>query len=598
MIGALSVSLEGKESGVAAAERSLRQQGFVCGDRIDFAGGTACQWAPAKGGAPGKTHIPHPTDEAGANLDLGIVRGARGDALCVGPIWYRGRFGPEALQRLLSETEPRGNDGAPSLDETQLRGNFALFLHRHGRAWLLNDALGFVRVYSSDDGCFHSTSWLAARAYTGSADINEAAAIEYVLLGAVHDDRTIAPGVTKLPLGHGLDLRTRRAWRRFQQDGEPDSPYRSIDEAVEGIGDYLLGVFREIAAAFPGRTSAALSGGFDSRLIVAGLLAQREQPRLFVYGAPDSEDVPIARQVAEAEGIPLTVFDKDLMNRELPVPDLVQLVGNALFFDGLPNDGIDDPGADRTTRLLQGAGDYLVLNGGGGEIFRNFFHLPNRRFRPIDIVRAFYRGFDPAVFRRAGGLADYQQSLARSIARSVGLPGADSDTSVRLTRSQTELVYPFFRCHHWMGLNNSAIVRHGFFGTPLVDLQTVRATAALPLAWKNAGLLESRLIARLHAGIASRPSSYGFRFSDGPDARARRSEWLTGLRPAFARPLINAARRRLQRVQVSPAYVARARAMLPGEWRLDPVLDLARLSENSAFARALSVEVVSRELAP
>ncbi|HRO60521.1 MAG TPA: hypothetical protein PK177_15375, partial [Burkholderiaceae bacterium] len=330
----------------------------------------------------------------------------------------------------------------------------------------------------------------------------------------------------------------------------------------------------------------------------AALLEQGERPRLFVYGDEQSEDVPIARAIAQGEGISLNVVDKGAMNRGFAQPGLEDLMRNALFFDGLPNDGIDDPGADRQTRLEQSAGGFIALNGGGGEIFRNFFHLPDRRYRARDIVHAFYRGFDAGVFRRAGGLQDYETGLARSIARSAGLPDVDEAADLRLTREQVELVYPFFRCHHWMGLNNSLSVRYGYFATPLVDLTLVRQAAALPLAWKQAGRFESRLIAALHPGVARHDSAYGFRFSDGPDARARRSEWLTGIRPVHVRPLINALRRRLHKERVSPQLVARCRAMLPGEWRLDPLLDLDRLPADDAFERALSVEVVSRELSP
>jgi len=68
------------------------------------------------------------------------------------------------------------------------------------------------------------------------------------------------------------------------------------------------------------------------------------------------------------------------------------------------------------------------------------------------------------------------------------------------------------------------------------------------------------------------------------------------MRPVPARPYINAARRHLYKLRVAPQMIADCRALLPGEWRLDPVLDLARLPDNTAFARALAVEVAWREL--
>jgi asparagine synthase (glutamine-hydrolysing) len=116
------------------------------------------------------------------------------------------------------------------------------------------------------------------------------------------------------------------------------------------------------------------------------------------------------------------------------------------------------------------------------------------------------------------------------------------------------------------------------------------------LAWKNAGKFESRLIARLHHDIADQPSSYGFRFSDGPHRRANLVEWGHCMRPVFARPLINSARRRLHKTGTSRGILAGCRSALPGEWCLDTVLDLERLPDNAAFSRALAVEIAWRKL--
>ena len=68
------------------------------------------------------------------------------------------------------------------------------------------------------------------------------------------------------------------------------------------------------------------------------------------------------------------------------------------------------------------------------------------------------------------------------------------------------------------------------------------------------------------------------------------------MRPVFARPLINATRRRLHKLEVASEFMTRCRTLLPGDWLLDHVLDLSKLSDNTAFARALAVEVAWREL--
>jgi len=575
MLNALSVFIRGGDAGGRERSiKSLARQGFVAAESFDWEHGVLDAWKC-------------PSQPAIGNC---VVRALDGFAACVGPLWYRSRFGDAALRLLLDEI-----GATPKIDEIALRGNFALFLCRGEHCLLMNDALGFVRLYASADRAFYSTSWLAVCAYAGQVELDEDAAAEYVLVGASHSDKTVAQGITTLPLAHVFDLAKRRTHSRFPASfwTEAQVP-QTFNEAAEVAQGLLRSIFRDIATAFPARVRTALSGGFDSRLILAALLACGVRPELFVYGTAESEDIPIARAVAASAGISINVVDKGALNARSAVPDLERLVQNALFFDGLPNDGIDDPGADRQTRLASTAEGYLASNGGGGEIFRNFFHLPDRTFHAADIVRTFYRGFDSAVFRRRDGLARWQDRIAASIESTLGM---NPSTARRgLGREQVELIYPLFRCHHWMGVNNSAAVRHGHYVTPLVDLETVRFACRLPLVWKNAGRLESRLIAALDAGVADQPSTYGFRFAEGPDRHARFKEWRTCMRPVFARPFINAMRRRFRPTEMDTDRMARCRSLLPGEWRMDPVLDMERLPDDRAFARALAIEIAWREL--
>lgn len=574
MLNALSVFLDhGDCAGEARAARSLERQGFSRVRRIEWDGGTVIGWG-------------HPEQR---EFEDCVVKTPSGTACCVGPLWYRGLFGQRALDALLRDVQEVGR-----FDEVELRGNFALFLAAGEHTWLLNDALGFVRIHASADGCFFSTSWLAACAYLQTLELDAASALEYVLLGAAHSRHSVVRGIDLLPLGQAQDLRCRRTWRRFPEGFAPPAPrFGSPREASQAIGEHLLAVANEVASAFPGKVNTALSGGFDSRLIVASLLAVGQEPRLFVYGNPDAADVVIAGAVARATGLALDEIDKGAMNRDFFEPDVGGLEQSALFFDGLPTDGIDDPGSDRHTRLMQTARGCIALNGGGGEIFRNFFHLPDRSFSAIDVVRTFYRGFSRGVFRDGDGLANYEARLAASMQDVVGGPQGRKG---QLSRTQVELLYPLFRCHYWMAVNNSVAVRHGYYATPLVDLAFVRLAQRLPLRWKNAGDFQSRLIAAIHPDIAAQASAHGFSFDRGPGLNARFAEWATCARPVWLRPLINATRRRLGKVRVAPDLLKRYRTLLPGEWLLDPLLDLAQLPAGGSAARALAIEVAWRRI--
>jgi asparagine synthase (glutamine-hydrolysing) len=577
MLNALLSMQDADPAGVERARTSLAVQGFVRTTTLRSGNCVVEGWSQ--------------TLDADSNSF--VVDSRIGQACAVGPIWYRAAFGRTALELILSD-----HAAGIAVDEKELHGSFALFVQSAHGAILINDPLGLVKIHLSADTLFQSTSWLAVRAYSHHHRVNEAAAIEYVLLGAAHSNRSVAEGVSHLSLGRGFDVDRHRTFGRFEHGiAAGGHRFSNIDDAVESFAFHLHDVASEIAQAFSERVTCALSGGFDSRLIVASLLAYGSHPTLFVYGSSGSSDVRVASEVAASERLALDVIDKAVLERARREPDLADAVANALFFDGLPNDGVLDSGVDRETRLRQCADGAIALNGGGGEILRNFFHLPDRSFTSLDVVRAFYRGFDAGVFRRTSGLNDYEESLAASIDASIsaaGLPSANR--SGRYSREQIELVYPLFRCHHWMGVNNSVAVRYGQFATPLIDLTLVRDACLLPLRWKNAGRFEAKLISALHPSIASVPSAYGFSFDKGPGFRGIASEWATLCRPVSARPMISAARRALQGARVSRTLVERWRSMLPGEWRLDGVLDLERLPDRSSFSRALAIEIVTREL--
>ena len=291
MLNALSVVRDrSSEAGQQRALDSMKRQGFLHALRFAWDGGVLDAWS-------------HPSQHDVENFHVQTLKGTAG---CVGPVWYRGRFGNAALGLLLGDL-----NAAQSIDERALRGNFALFLHTPGRCLLMNDALGFVRLYASPDGYFYSTSWLATCAYTGAMEVDESAATEYVLLGASHSDQTVARGIKSLPRAHAVDVASGRLHvRRIADTWNEATVHATLDSTVDDICEHLETVSREVGTAFPGRTRAALSGGFDSRLIIAGQLACGNRPELFVYGDARSNDIPIARTVAGRASLPLHVIDK------------------------------------------------------------------------------------------------------------------------------------------------------------------------------------------------------------------------------------------------------------------------------------------------
>ena len=118
-------------------------------------------------------------------------------------------------------------------------------------------------------------------------------------------------------------------------------------------------------------------------------------------------------------------------------------------------------------------------DGSDGEIFRNFFYLPNRSFSAREIVWSLYDGFDLAWCGDAFNEGVYVSNKARKLRQAVE---AGSD---RFTRGEVEALYPFYRCRYWMGRNNSVNNKLGTSLTPFIGANVVPAVLALPVKYKT-----------------------------------------------------------------------------------------------------------------
>jgi len=172
-----------------------------------------------------------------------------------------------------------------------------------------------------------------------------------------------------------------------------------------------------------------------------------------------------------------------------------------------------------------------VLNGGGGEIFRNFHYLPDRRFSIRDLVWSFYSQYDPKACTQRFSAAEFEGNLTATIKAALGI---ERNT---LERLEIERLYPYYRCKYWMGRNNGVNNKLGFAVTPFVTHSLVERALRIPLRQKNSGRFEARLIRETHPRLARYPSAYGHSFTEPPPWKRTMKERLTMARPPWLRRL-------------------------------------------------------------
>jgi hypothetical protein len=295
----------------------------------------------------------------------------------VGTLFYRGQTGKDATSALLSDLS-----NANSNCLTSILGNYCLIIGDADGIRVITDRAGLHHTYFTADLSLICNSFIGATQYLTNRSFLEHEVLEYILYGATFGTQTLVRDI--LLLDPQFEIRLNRAQRSLK---DRDSVWESIPEANSRMGieeqlntaiqmadDY----YGQVGASFGSNVTAALSGGHDSRLNLAFLRRHEICPRLFVYGASDDPDVLIAKSICVGEGLALEHIDRG--NSKPLDPDAYWSNQEDVFHgvDGLTQYGFACDPDEISQRRQRVDGGLLAINGGGGEIWRDYWKLPDK----------------------------------------------------------------------------------------------------------------------------------------------------------------------------------------------------------------------------
>lgn len=469
---------------------------------------------------------------------------------CSGFMVYRDMIGRPALQAFYEDF----TIGKPKWED--LLGHYFLVLKQESAVCLIADALGTRKVYHDPEFKVLSSSFIGLiETLSGDLTLDPQGCYEYAWNGTCFGGRTFFQQIRSLPANHIIELGPERPklverpcliqQSKFATDGP-------IGQVAEAALTPIRSVFGTVSCHFRDRIRISFSGGFDSRLVLAAFSDASAAPKLFTYVQENDMDVAIAREIAAGEGVQLDVIDKRPSKRLEPEEYCAHLARNYLLFDGWKVDGLFDDGADALDRRQRHIDGRLPVNGSLGEIYRNFYYVPDRSLSTRSMAFTFYARYAPSACTDRFSETDYINGLCNAMRRSLGI---ERDI---LERREIELLYPLFRGRYWTGRDVEINQRFGWMWFPFMEPRLIEGTSEIPIRHKTYGRLESRMIQLLSGRLARYRSIYGYAPDEPPTLRSKVASLATILRPPILRKWayrVRFAKPRPRPYYLSPDYL-------------------------------------------
>jgi asparagine synthase (glutamine-hydrolysing) len=298
----------------------------------------------------------------------------------------------------------------------------------------------------------------------------------------------IAPGSIVYETTAGISERRwfdERAWFRGRESGGV-----SLAQAVA----VLESVFREMPRDNPW---LSLSAGFDSRVLLAAMLADDRRPQCACMGRPDSTDVVVAGRIAERLGLPFSRID-------IETADYLRFGREATRVTSGGKSSRHYHTYIFAQKLGLGPADRHFV-GSNGEFARTFYFDAGPLAQLVDKgpgfpvrllaherIRSRTRG--SAVLDVLGGS---REQLARDFAKLAPSVGTPLD--------RLDLLYAYQRVRHLIGHGLAMYAEASAVHSPFLDVRWMQAVAALDRTDKLGGNYPRAALARLAPQLLAFP---------------------------------------------------------------------------------------------
>jgi asparagine synthase (glutamine-hydrolysing) len=424
--------------------------------------------------------------------------------LALGTWFHADGFATGDEQRLLTDYQ---QFGAFRLARA-LQGFFNIIIadEKERALILITDLVGSCHCYERDCGdfiAFSSSSLLLGG--IAAVHLDPVGCQEFVNAGVIYENRTLYREVRKLPpasicrFSGKADGEHQRYWQASQL--QPES--LSGDTAAETLWNTMRTAALRVGRKFP-QPICDLTGGYDSRALVAAFLSVGVPFSAAVSGPEDSADVRVSRRLAEMVALRhVHTFGAD----QLSLPDIKDAIA---LTDGEYN-LVEYAGILRIHRQLSQEFD-ISINGSFGELARGYWWellFPctgcRKKLDSNRLARARFaaRHFDATLFSPAVAL-DLAAHFSGVIERT------NSGLAQYPNTFQMDHLYLMMRMQCWQGRIASSTNRLWACLSPFMFRSVLEVMLQTETKARQRSLLIRKMLARFYPAFANAPLEHGY----------------------------------------------------------------------------------------
>lgn len=259
------------------------------------------------------------------------------------------------LERIAEDLESK------TVDFERIYGYFRIVITDRisGVQFFFSDNLGSQRFYIDEKNCEVSDSFRYLIKGIGKDKLDIRGIAQIFAYGSAVDGISLAKDIIKTDSEYYYEIKEGRIFRHSKRLRRFCEKYTEHD-----LYDF---VSSECNMHKDKPIAARVTGGNDSRAILASTLRAGYRPETIITGHAGNPDIPIAKEIAYTAGLDLVVIDSDEHEANW-------IKKSYEFFDGCFDPVLSYRQMQTITRLKPGT--ELLLGGVGGEFYKNYYIKP------------------------------------------------------------------------------------------------------------------------------------------------------------------------------------------------------------------------------